>query len=197
VPEVQETGGTLVENARLKAVALCEATGLPAIADDTGLEVDALGGAPGVFTARFAGEGASYADNVAKLLEELAKIPLSSHAGGAAAGGTTPGEATGHPRSARFRTVAICRFPDGTEVVAQGVVEGEIAEEPRGKSGFGYDPIFVLAGGGGRSFAEMPAAQKNAVSHRGLAFRALAAELARLRPAHAGQNGHRERPGSR
>jgi XTP/dITP diphosphohydrolase len=158
VPDVDETGTTLEANARLKAVALSNATGLPAIADDTGLEVDALGGAPGVHSARFAGGDASYADNVAKLLDALADEPA-------------PG------RAARFTTVAVARWPDGREVVASGHVDGVIAAAPRGDGGFGYDPVFVPDGADGRTFAEMTAAEKHACSHRGRAFRALADAL--------------------
>jgi XTP/dITP diphosphohydrolase len=155
IPEVDETGTTLEDNARLKAVALCEATGLPAVADDTGLAVDALGGAPGVFSARYAGDDATYADNVAKLLREL---------------GNRPREA----RTARFTTVALAHWPDGREVAAIGDVEGEIAATPRGAGGFGYDPVFVPVEGDGRTFAEMSAEEKHRVSHRGRAFRTLA-----------------------
>jgi XTP/dITP diphosphohydrolase len=156
VPDVDETGDTLEENARLKAWALVNATGLPAIADDTGLEVDALDGAPGVYSARFAGEHATYADNVQKLWEAMI-------------GATT--------RAARFRTVALAAFPDGAEVIGHGVVEGVIADDPRGDNGFGYDPLFVPSNGDGRTFAEMSRAEKEHVSHRGRAFRALAAGL--------------------
>ena len=152
VPDVEETGTTLEENARLKAVALVEATGEASVADDTGLEVSALDGAPGVYSARYAGEGASYADNVAKLLAALDGV---------------------EDRRARFRTVALARFPDGREVIAEGVVDGTIATEARGAAGFGYDPLFVPDGGDGRTFAEMTADEKHAVSHRGRAFRAL------------------------
>jgi XTP/dITP diphosphohydrolase len=155
VPEVDETGDTLEANARLKAVALCEATGLPAVADDTGLEVDALGGAPGVYSARFAGEDATYADNVHKLLRELDGVD-------------------GPARTARFSTVALARWPDGREVAAIGDVEGVIATEARGDGGFGYDPLFVPVEGDGRTFAEMSADEKHRVSHRGRAFRTLA-----------------------
>jgi XTP/dITP diphosphohydrolase len=158
VPDVIEDGATLVDNARLKAIALCAATGLPALADDTGLEVDALGGAPGVWAARYAGEHASYTDNVAKLLGELDGV----------------GDAQ---RTARFRTVAMVRFPDGSELIGDGVVEGRIARELRGENGFGYDPVFVPIEGDGRSFAEMNADEKHAISHRGRALRALAAQL--------------------
>ena len=161
VGEVEETGATLEDNARLKARALVEATGLPAIADDTGLEVDALGGAPGVFSSRFAGAHASYDDNVSKLLVDL-------EAAGARGDGA---------RRARFRTVAVACFPGGREVVAQGVVEGVIAEDRRGEAGFGYDPVFVPEDGDGRTFAEMSAAEKNARSHRARAVRALVVGL--------------------
>jgi XTP/dITP diphosphohydrolase len=155
--EVVEDGETLEDNARLKAVAVCSAAGAAAVSDDTGLEVDALRGAPGVHTARFAGEGATYADNVARLLQELE--------------GVAPGL-----RTARFRTVALVHRPDGSEVVATGTVEGRIAEEAIGEGGFGYDPVFVPVEGDGRTFAEM-GDEKHALSHRGRAFRALARRL--------------------
>lgn len=155
VGEVEETGSTLEENARIKAAALVAATGLPAISDDTGLEVEALDGRPGVHSARYAGEGATYAANVAKLLDEMA------------------GQGD---RSARFRTVALALWPDGREVIAEGEVRGHITEVPRGADGFGYDPVFVPEGEL-RTFAEMPVEHKNSVSHRGRAFRALAAAL--------------------
>ena len=158
VPEVEETGTTLVENARLKARALMEATGTAAVADDTGLEVEALDGAPGVYSARFAGEHATYADNVSKLLRELA-----------ARGATAP-----ERRRASFRTVALVAYPDGSELVADGEVRGTIAAAPRGDGGFGYDPVFVPDGGDGRSFAELTLEEKHALSHRGRAFRRLA-----------------------
>jgi XTP/dITP diphosphohydrolase len=156
VPDVEETGETLVANARLKAVALCAATGLIAIADDTGLEVEAIGGAPGVYSARYAGEEATYADNVAKLLAALDGVA---------------------DRRARFRTVAVARWPDGREIACEGTVEGVIAECARGAGGFGYDPVFVPDEGGGRTFAEMEPSEKHLMSHRGRAFRALAARL--------------------
>ncbi|MCY3862084.1 MAG: RdgB/HAM1 family non-canonical purine NTP pyrophosphatase [bacterium] len=154
--EVVEDGDMLEANARLKAVAVCGHTGQAAVADDTGLEVVALGGAPGVKSARYAGEHADDADNRARLLDELE---------GAA------------DRSARFRTVAIVAFPDGGEMLAEGMTTGTIAVEPRGDGGFGYDPVFVPDGGDGRTFAEMSPDEKNAVSHRGRAFRALATQL--------------------
>ncbi len=169
VPEVVEDADTLVGNARLKARALETATGAAAVADDTGLEVEALGGEPGVFSARYAGESATYADNVDKLLRELAAL---DDAGGA--------------RRASFRTVALVAFPDGSEVWAEGVLPGTIAAEARGANGFGYDPVFVPDGGDGRTFAEMRPEEKDAVSHRGRAFRALAGELARRREGSSG-----------
>lgn len=156
LPEVEESGTTLEDNARLKAAALVEATGEAAVADDTGLEVVALGGQPGVRSARFAGEHATYADNVAKLVRSLEGV---------------------EDRRARFRTVALARFPGGGEVMAEGVVEGFIALQPRGSSGFGYDPLFIPDAGDGRTFAEMTADEKHALSHRGRAFRALAERL--------------------
>jgi XTP/dITP diphosphohydrolase len=161
VPDVVEDGETLLENARLKARALVSATGLSAVADDTGLEVDALDGAPGVYSARYAGEEVTYADNVAKLLAELATRPDR-----------------GGDRRARFRTVALVALADGGEVWTEGAVEGTIAGEARGDGGFGYDPVFVPTDGDGRTFAEMSVAEKQDISHRGRAFRALAAALA-------------------
>jgi len=159
VGEIEETGDTLLENARIKALALCEASGEVAIADDTGLEVDGLGGAPGVWSARYAGEDATYDDNVNKMLTEL--------------GGSDD-------RTARFVTVAFAAFPDGTEIFATGEVVGQITAERRGDSGFGYDPIFAPDEADGRTFAQMTATDKNAISHRGRAFRALAEQLGEM-----------------
>lgn len=156
VPDVVEDADTLVGNARLKAVAIVEAVGLPAVADDTGLDVDALEGAPGVHTGRYAGPGCTYADNRRKLLGELTGIA---------------------DRRARFRTVAMVRYPDGRELAVEGVCEGSISLGERGSGGWGYDPVFVPAEGDGRTFAEMTAADKHAMSSRGRAFRALLAEL--------------------
>jgi XTP/dITP diphosphohydrolase len=153
----EEHGATLEENARIKAAAAVAVTGLPAIADDTGLEVDALGGAPGVHAARYAGPAATYADNVARLLRELAGVPAAR-------------------RAARFRTVCVALHSDGREWRAEGVLEGRILEAPRGERGFGYDPVFELPDG--RSLAELDAADKNALSHRARAI----AGLARLLP---------------
>lgn len=162
-PDVEETGGTLLENARLKARSVAKVAAMPAVADDTGLELDVLGGAPGVRSARFAGEHATYADNVTKLLSELDALP----------GG-------GGARRARFRTVAIAWFPGqsgGEDVWCEGTVDGTIVREPKGDGGFGYDPVFVPDEGDGRTFAQMTAAEKHALSHRGRAFRALADAL--------------------
>jgi len=157
VPDVVEDADTLLGNARLKAVALCAATGMPAVADDTGLEVRALGGAPGVYAARYAGEGCSYADNRAKLLSEL------------------DGSAD---RRAAFKTVAIVVWPDGAELHVEGVCPGVITTAERGDIGFGYDQVFQPDEGNGGTFAEMGVDAKNAISHRGRAFRALLTELA-------------------
>ena len=161
VPDVEETGDTLVDNARLKARALVDATGMAAVSDDTGLEVDALGGAPGVYSARFAGDHASYADNVAKLLAELDRV-----------GADDPDR-----RHAKFRSVAMVAWPDGTDVWEAGEVSGTIARAAVGDSGFGYDPVFIPDGFEGRTFAQMTAEEKHRISHRGRAFRALAARL--------------------
>lgn len=163
VPDVVEDAPTLEGNARLKAEALAAATGLPALADDTGLEVDALDGAPGVHSARYAGEEQDAAANVAKLLGALDGVPAEA-------------------RTARFRTVAMVRWPDGGELSAVGTVEGVIADGPRGAGGFGYDPVFVAHDGGGLTFAEMGAAEKDDISHRGRALRSLAASLAAGHP---------------
>ena len=160
VDDVVEDADTLEENARLKAVAVSAgAAGEVVVADDTGLEVDALGGAPGVLSARFAGEGATYADNVLKLLDALVDLPDLDQ------------------RTARFRTVALARFPDGREVVTSGEVAGVITPAPRGSGGFGYDQVFQPDEGDGRTFAQMSPGEKHALSHRGRAFRALAEQL--------------------
>ena len=158
MPDVEETGDTLVDNARLKAIALMEATGMAAVSDDTGLEVDALGGAPGVYSARFSGEHATYADNVAKLLSELDRV-----------GAMSP-----ELRHATFRSVALVAYPDGQEVWAEGAVSGVITRRPVGEEGFGYDPVFAPDGFDGRTFAQMGPEEKHGISHRGRAFRALA-----------------------
>ncbi|MDQ1468145.1 MAG: XTP/dITP diphosphohydrolase [Actinomycetota bacterium] len=157
-PDVEETGTTLEENARIKARGVGDALGLPAVADDTGLEIDALDGAPGVRAARYAGENASYADNVAKVLAGLTGVPSLR-------------------RTARFATVVVARTPGGDELVVRGEVEGLIAATPRGAGGFGYDSIFEPIEGDGRTFAEMAPDEKHMLSHRGLALRALVARL--------------------
>lgn len=150
---VAETETTLRGNALLKARAVREATGLAALADDTGLEVAALGGAPGVHTARYAGPGASYTDNVAKLLSELDERP---------------------DRDARFRTAVAVVDEAGDELVVEGVLDGRITAAPRGQGGFGYDPVFEVDG---RTLAEMTADVKNRISHRARAIRALVEAL--------------------
>jgi XTP/dITP diphosphohydrolase len=157
--DVDEVGETLEENARLKARAVLAATGTLSIADDTGLEVEALNGAPGVRTSRFAGDGATYDDNVRKMLEVMSQVPLDK-------------------RKARFRTVALACFPDGRELCVEGVLEGSIALGPLGSGGFGYDPIFIPAESQGLTLAQLTFEDKNAISHRGRAFRALAKLLA-------------------
>jgi XTP/dITP diphosphohydrolase len=177
VGEVIEDADTLLGNARLKAHALAQATQKPAVADDTGLFVDALGGDPGVFTARYAGEQATYSENCQKLLTELTR-----------AGALQPGE-----RTASFVTVAIVAWPDGTEVWAEGRVHGIITNEVHGDGGFGYDPVFaplesVLPGQSGDlaapvlawdlpTFAQLGDEVKNTISHRSRAFESLATLL--------------------
>jgi XTP/dITP diphosphohydrolase len=151
--DIPETGATLEENAYIKATAIFQATGRTCIADDTGLEVDALGGAPGVHTARYAGENATYAENRAKMLAELAGIAPEQ-------------------RTARFRTV-ICYHDDLRVVFAEGVCGGRIATEERGEAGFGYDSIFI-PDGFERTFAEMSAEEKHRISHRGRALKSFA-----------------------
>ncbi len=151
--DVEETEDTLAGNALLKARAVVATTGHAAVADDTGLEVDALDGAPGVTTARFAGIDATYAQNVDKMLRDLAGI---------------------EHRTARFRTAVALVTPAGEELVVEGVLEGVITTERRGDGGFGYDPIFEVDG---RTLAEIPTGEKNQISHRALALLALGKEL--------------------
>ena len=162
VADVVEDASTLVGNARLKARAIVDATGCPALADDTGLFVDALDGLPGVRTARYAGEEATDADNKAKLLEALENSTA---------------------RTCRFITAVVVLWPNGDEVVVEGVCEGSIALRETGSSGFGFDALFIPAAGDGRTFAEMQAEEKNAMSHRGKAF----VELAKVLTNHVGQ----------
>lgn len=156
----EETGATLEENAVLKARAAFEASGMPALADDTGLEVEALAGRPGVRSARYAGPGATYEDNRRRLLAELA--------------GVEPAR-----RRARFTTVVALYRGDGRILLFTGSVEGWILEAPRGTGGFGYDPLFV-PDGATRSFAEMTREEKDRFSHRGAALRKLRAHLEEL-----------------
>jgi XTP/dITP diphosphohydrolase len=149
-PDVVEDGDTCEANALKKACAIAEYTGLPAVADDTGLEVDALGGRPGVYAARYAGEHATYEDNCRKLLLELT--------------GVSPAQ-----RTARFLTVAAIALPSGRVRVTQGVLDGMIAEEASGTLGFGYDPVFFVPELG-KTLAQLSADQKNTISHRAKAF---------------------------
>ena len=159
--DVVEDGATLEENARLKASAVCTFTNKPSVADDTGLEIDALGGAPGVYSARFAGDDATYEQNLEKVLIELEGVPMDQ-------------------RTARFRTVALIRYPDGSELIANRTVEGHINETPLGDEGFGYDPLFVPVEGNGTTFAQM-GVEKHKFSHRGRAFRSLGLKLKELK----------------
>ena len=152
IGEIDETGATLLENSLLKANTVHDLTGLPVIADDTGLEVDALDGAPGVYSARFAGADATYEDNVIKLLSVMEDVPDDM-------------------RSARFRTVI--SFVDGIqELWTEGFIEGRITEDSRGNMGFGYDPVFYVPRLE-KTFAELSTAEKNKISHRGLALQKL------------------------
>lgn len=156
-----ETGATLEENARLKARAAHALTGLPALADDTGLEVDALGGRPGVHSARFAGEDGNAEANVRRLLGELEGVPEAL-------------------RSARFRTVILGVLPADKEIIGEGLLEGRITRAPRGSHGFGYDPVFELPELG-RTLAELDPAEKNRWSHRMRAVRDWARRLGETR----------------
>ena len=152
-----EVGKTVAENALIKARAAYDLTGLSSIADDTALEVDALGGKPGIYAARLAGPGATGADNVVRLLHVLE--------------GVVP-----ERRAARFRTACVACLTDGREKIAEGVLEGTITSAPRGAEGFGYDPIFEVKGTG-RTLAEIPMEEKNRISHRAQAVRALIEQI--------------------
>jgi len=156
-PEVEETGATYLENARLKARAVAAALGVPGLADDSGIEVDGLDGAPGPRSARFAGEDATGRENLDRLIDAVAGLPPNR-------------------RSARYRCVAVLAWPDGRELSGEGTCEGTLVDEPRGTGGFGYDPIFVPAGMT-RTMAELSAEEKDRISHRGKALRALEARL--------------------
>jgi len=158
-PEVEEDGDTFAENATKKAREIMEATGLPALADDSGLEVDALGGAPGVHSARYAGEDATDEDRISLLLSELQGIPYEQ-------------------RTARFRCVVAFADPrdPGNVELQQGACEGHILTAPQGKNGFGYDPVFYVEHLK-QTFAQIPAQQKNSISHRGRAMALMAEHL--------------------
>ena len=150
IGEIEETGSTLYENAKLKAVTVNKITNMPCLGDDTGLEVDALSGAPGVYSSRYAGENVSYENNVTKLLRELRSTPSDK-------------------RTARFRTIIF--YTDGDrELYTQGEIQGVITENPRGTNGFGYDPVFYIPEVK-KTMAELTSAEKNKLSHRGQAMR--------------------------
>lgn len=153
--EVEETGTTFAENAFLKADAACRQTGMPAVADDSGLMVEALNGAPGVYSARYAGENATDADRIKKLLSNLKNVPEEK-------------------RAAKFVCAICCVFPDGKRIEAQGECHGTIAFAPRGNGGFGYDPVFLLDG---KTFGELDPREKDRVSHRGRALALFAEKL--------------------
>ena len=155
--EVEETGETFEENARLKARAFCVASGLPSLADDSGIEVDALGGRPGVRSARYGGDGLDDADRTQLLLDELADVPEEQ-------------------RTCRYCVVLVLARPDGSEVIADGACEGRAAYAPVGENGFGYDPIFYVPRFG-RTMAQLDPAEKDAISHRGQAARRMAGLL--------------------
>ena len=170
-PVVEETGQTLKENALLKAKTIAEFCDMPALADDTGLEVDALNGAPGIFSSRYAGNNVSYADNVNKLIKEMASVPEEK-------------------RTARFRCVIAIDWNDGNIETVEGVCEGYITEDVQGKQGFGYDPVFYYPPKDKR-FSEMTIEEKNMVSHRGLALQNMVAlimaKVNKLRAAQGGE----------
>ena len=155
--DVEETGTTFEENARLKSESGCKETGMPCIGDDSGLMVDALDGAPGVYSARYAGDHGNDPANIALLLENMKDVPDEK-------------------RTARFMCTVCCTYPDGSEIVVSGKCEGKIGYEPKGDGGFGYDPVFMV---GDKSFAELTAEEKDKISHRGNALKALAEALAK------------------
>ena len=148
LPEVEETGTTFAENAYLKAASACAFAGIPAVADDSGISVDALGGAPGVYSARYGGPGLTDEDRVVKLLEDMKDVPPEK-------------------RQAHFTSAVCCVFPDGTVLRAEGICEGFITAAPVGENGFGYDPVFLY---GDRTTAQMSSEEKDAISHRGKAL---------------------------
>lgn len=149
--EAEETGKTFLDNARIKAKSGCAESGIPCIADDSGLCVDALGGEPGVFSARYAGEHGDDEANNRKLLQKLTDIPADK-------------------RTARFECAICVAFPDGSEITAKGTCEGWIGFEKTGENGFGYDPLFMV---GDKSFAQLTAEEKDKISHRGNALKEL------------------------
>ena len=155
--DVEETGTTFEENARLKSESGCKESGMPCIGDDSGLVVDALDGAPGVYSARYAGDHGNDPANIALLLENMKDVPDEK-------------------RTARFMCTVCCSYPDGREIVVNGTCEGKIGYEPKGDGGFGYDPVFMV---GDKSFAELTAEEKDKISHRGNALKALAEALAK------------------
>ena len=157
IPDAEETGATFQENAVIKAKYYSQHTGEYCLADDSGLEVDALGGAPGIYSARYAGENATDADNNRKLLHSLAEVPTEQ-------------------RTARFRSVLALAGPDGSLLLAEGVCEGVLLTEERGAGGFGYDPLFYMPEHG-KTLSEMTLVEKNAVSHRGNALRSFKRKL--------------------
>ena len=156
--DVEETGTTFEENARLKSESGCKETVMPCIGDDSGLMVDALDGAPGVYSARYAGDHGNDPANIALLLENMKDVPDEK-------------------RTARFMCTVCCTYPDGSEIVVSGKCEGKIGYEPKGDGGFGYDPVFMV---GDKSFAELTAEEKDKISHRGNALKALADALAKV-----------------
>jgi XTP/dITP diphosphohydrolase len=158
--DIEETGETFEDNARLKAIGYCEMSGLITLADDSGLEVDALGGEPGVYSARYAGPGATAADRNAKLLKNMAEVPADQ-------------------RTARFRCVIAIATPSGEIYTADGTVEGRINYEPRGELGFGYDPVFFMPEYGA-TLAELGSPIKNKISHRAKALQAIMPTLSAL-----------------
>ena len=158
-PDVEETEATYLDNARLKARAVAEALEIPAVSDDSGIEADALGGAPGPLSARFAGPEATDRENLDLLIERIREVPAEA-------------------RTARYRCVAVCSWPDGREVWAEATCEGRLVVDPRGSGGFGYDPIF-LPEGHDRTMAELTPDEKDSISHRGKALRDLGEILSR------------------
>jgi XTP/dITP diphosphohydrolase len=165
LPEVEETGKTFAENAYLKAISAYRATGMAAVADDSGLEVDALDGAPGIYSARYAGENATNEQRIAKLLDALKNVPAEK-------------------RTARFVCAICCILPNGDIITARGECPGKIAFEVRGNGGFGYDPVFLV---GEKTFGELDAKEKDIISHRGRALRVFADELRKYK-----ENSHAE-----